>query len=254
MTIFDDYREMAWPYRWSGRLHIARIAGGTPSDKRVAESWIRSKYTDKDELVVESVAKAMAERGITKEEATQLVDQLKHLNGFRRIRCPQCMYAETVCEDGQHQLYIEGRQLKASLKEAASVAANSGKITTKGYGNPDNKSYLKGLSSWLPEHVFVLQDRLPLQRYNQDSTVFMPVFEASSIEQRFVHTWRGTGIQYEEMVNECDIDFTVVTDYEFSAEQWAMIWLTGEKEGIGASRSQGYGTYEITKWEPIKDS
>lgn len=33
------------------------------------------------------------------------------------------------------------------------------------------------------------------------------------------------------------------------AEQWAMIWLTGEQQGIGATRSQGYGRYTVTRWE-----
>ena len=31
-----------------------------------------------------------------------------------------------------------------------------------------------------------------------------------------------------------------------------MIWLTAERMGIGASRSQGFGKFEIVKWEPVK--
>jgi hypothetical protein len=49
-----------------------------------------------------------------------------------------------------------------------------------------------------------------------------------------------------------DIPFTVRTDWELSPEQWAMIWLTGQEQGIGASRSQGYGRYTVTKWEPTR--
>ena len=30
-----------------------------------------------------------------------------------------------------------------------------------------------------------------------------------------------------------------------------MIWLTGEQQGIGASRSQGFGRYEVTGWERL---
>jgi hypothetical protein len=45
------------------------------------------------------------------------------------------------------------------------------------------------------------------------------------------------------------LDFTIATDWDFSQEEWATIWLTGEKQGIGATRSQGYGEYVVTKWE-----
>jgi hypothetical protein len=222
-SIFASYQTKAWPYRFAGTLHIGTIAGGTPSDDKVAEAWLKTKLADKDELIREAVAKTMVERGINAEEAAKEVDSLKHLNGFKRD------------ETG---LYIEGRQLKAGLKEAVNIAANAGKITAKGWGKPDNDNYKKGIKAWFPEHVFVLEDRLHLG-----------VAEPSGIVQRFVHTPRGTGIQYEEYVEDAKISFTVVTDHDFTAEQWAMIWLTGEQQGIGASRSQGFGRYEVTGWE-----
>lgn len=62
---------------------------------------------------------------------------------------------------------------------------------------------------------------------------------------------RGTGIQYEEYVTDAVIGFTVLTDHKFTDEQWAMIWLTGEQQGLGATRSQGYGRYTVTEWTSI---
>ena len=224
-SIFASYQTKAWPHRFAGTLHVATIAGGCPSDDKVAESWLKTKLADKDDLIREAVAKTMVDRGITAEEAAKEVDSLKHLNGFKR---------------DEHGLYIEGRQLKAALKEAVNIAANAGKITTKGWGNPDNKNYAKGIKAWFPEHVFVLEDRLPLG-----------VAEPTGIVQRFVHTPRGTGIQYEEYVEDAKVSFTIVTDHDFTADQWAMIWLTGEQQGIGASRSQGFGRYEVTTWERL---
>ena len=225
-SVFASYQAKAWPYRFAGTLHIGTIAGGTPSDDKVAEAWLRTKLADKDDLIREAVAKTMVERGIDAEEAAREVDSLQHLTGFKR--------------DPETGLYIEGRQLKAGLKEAVNIAANAGKITTKGWGDPDNANYKKGIKAWFPEHVFVLEDRLPLG-----------VTEPTGIVQRFVHTPRGTGIQYEEYVEDAKVGFTVVTDYDFTAEQWAMIWLTGEQQGIGASRSQGFGRYEVTGWERL---
>jgi hypothetical protein len=31
-----------------------------------------------------------------------------------------------------------------------------------------------------------------------------------------------------------------------------MIWLTAEQLGIGATRSQGYGRFVLTRWERLK--
>jgi hypothetical protein len=219
VSVFAKYQKDAYPYRFAGQLHVGTIAGGTPTDPRVAEGWLKTKLgVDKDDLIREMVATTMVERGVTADEATKLVDEQKHLNGFKR---------------DEHGLYIEGRQLKAALKEAASVAVAAGKLTARGWGKTN-----KGLLSYLAEHVFVVEDRLHLG-----------VNEASGINQRFVHTFRGTGIQYEEYVTDAKIDFTVIADHDFSEKEWAAIWLCGEQQGIGASRSQGYGRYEVTRWD-----
>jgi len=217
-SVFAKFNAKSWPYRFTGTLLVGTIAGGTPTDQRVAEGWLKTKLGAKDDLLREMVAEVMAERGVTADEAATIVDAQKHLNGFKRD------------EDG---LYIEGRQLKAALKEAASVAVAAGKLDMRGWGKTN-----KGLLSFLAEHVHVIEDKLHLG-----------VTEASGITQRFVHTFRGTGIQYEEYVTDAKISFTVETDYKFTDEQWAHIWLTGERQGIGASRSQGFGKYTVTSWD-----
>jgi len=217
-SVFARYNKTSWPHRFAGTLLVGTIAGGTPTDQKVAEGWLKTKLGAKDDLLREMVAETMAERGVTADEAAKLVDAQKHLNGFKRD------------EDG---LFIEGRQLKAALKEAASVAVAAGKLEMRGWGKTN-----KGLLSFLAEHVHVIEDKLHLG-----------VTEASGITQRFVHTFRGTGIQYEEYVTDAKIAFTVETDYKFTDEQWAHIWLTGERQGIGASRSQGFGKYTVTSWD-----
>ncbi len=219
MSVFDRYRKDSYPHQFSGTLHVGVICGGTPTDPKVAEGWLRTKLgIDKDDQIRQMVAETMVERGVTVDEATELVNAQKNLNGFRRD------------ESG---LYIEGRQLKAALKEAASIAVAAGKLTQRGWGKTN-----KGLLGYLAEHVFVVEDRLHLG-----------VADATGIAQRFVHTFRGTGIQYEEYVEDAKVDFTVIADHDFSDKEWAQIWLCGEQNGIGASRSQGYGRYEVTRWE-----
>jgi hypothetical protein len=222
MSVFAKYSNEMFPYRFAGQLVVGTIAGGTPTDPKVAEGWLKTKLgIDRDDLIREKVAEVMVERGVTADEATKLVDEQKHLNGFKR---------------DDNGLYIEGRQLKAAIKEAASVAVAAGKLNARGWGKTN-----KGLLGYLAEHVFVVEERL-----------YLGVTEASGINQRFVHTFRGSGIQYEEYVSDAKIEFTVMADHEFTPKEWAAIWLCGEQQGIGASRSQGYGRYEVTRWDPIK--
>lgn len=221
MSVFANYRDKAFPFVFSGTLAVGTIAGGTPTDPKVAEGWLKTKLGDKDDLIREMVATTMVERGVSADEAAKLVDEYKHLNGFKRD------------QDG---LYIEGRQLKAALKEAASVAMAADKLKSRGWGKTN-----KGLVSYMAEHVFVVEDRL-----------YLGVMEATGINQRFVHTFRGSGIQYEEFVTNAVINFTLISDHDFSPEEWAMIWLCGEQQGIGASRSQGFGRYEVVRWDRVK--
>lgn len=223
---FDKFRKDAWPYQFHGELVVRNLAGTIPSDPRVTEGWLRTKFQDNDDLIRKLVVETAVERGVSVDEAIDRVDELRHLNGFKR---------------DENGLYYEGRQLKAMLKEAASVAANAGKLSTKGWGNPDNAAYKKQLKGWFPEHVHVLEDHLSLG-----------CDEPSGIEQRFIHSRHGSAIQYEEVVHEATLRFTVVTDYEFKERDWAMIWLTGEQEGIGGSRPQGCGRFTMTVWEPTK--
>jgi len=220
-SAFAKYEAKAWPHRYHGTMHIHTIAGGVPSDPKVAEGWLRTKLGTGDDLIRQQVAEVMAERNVDAEEAAKIVDTMKHLNGFKR--------------DPQRGLYIEGRQLKAAIKEAASVAAAAGKLPLRSWGQTN-----KGLIGFVAEHVGVVEDRL-----------YLGVTEPTGVNQRFVHTFRGSGIQYEEYCEDVTVDFTVITDHAFTDEQWAMIWLTGGQQGIGATRSQGYGRYTVTKWAKV---
>jgi hypothetical protein len=219
VSVFEKYRPIAYPYSFTVALRVGRIAGGIPTDPKVAEGWLKTKLgVAKDDLIRDMVAEVMLERGISAEEATAQVNADRNLNGFKR---------------NKSGLYIEGRQAKAAIKEAANVR------WPKDRWGPSRK----GTLSFFAEHVFVQEDILQLG-----------VDEPTGVAQRFVHTWRGSAIQYEEFVDNAELAFTVVTDYEFTAEQWGLLWLTGEQQGIGASRSQGYGRYEVTGWRKIKEA
>jgi len=224
-SVFQKYAVRAYPYRFAGELQIARLVGGVPSDENIIAGWVKTKLALKDDLIRQAVAEVMAERGISAEDAATVVAETLTLNGFKR--------------DPDHGLYIEGRQLKAALKAAAVIAMSVDKIPRR-WGQTK-----KGVEAFVAEHIGVIEDRL----YIANGT--KPCKEPTGVQRRFVHTFRGSAIQDEEYVENATVQFTVECDHEFSEEEWAMIWLTAERQGIGASKSQGYGRFVITRWEPV---
>lgn len=224
-SIFAQYEPRGYPWKYRGHIVVDLLAGGTPTNPDVAAGWIKAKgYKDlKDELIANEVANVMAERGVTEDEAINQVAENRHLSGFKRDR-----------ETGE--LYIEGRQLKACVKEACSVAADVGKLPVRGLG----QNAKKGVKSFVAEHIFICERRL-----------YLGVDKPTDVLQSFVHTFRGSGIQYTEVIESAEFDFTVETDREFEEEFWAQLWLTAQRQGVGATRSQGYGTFTVTEWERI---
>lgn len=246
-NVFADLQDRVYPFKFAGELQIEQLMGGTPSDPKVAEGWLKSRMgIDKDEILQEKVAEVMAARQLSEADALEEVAKLKHLNGFKRERCSNCP-EDALCGSGKHQLYIEGRHLKAAIKEAASVARSVDNLSSR-YGATN-----KGTLSFVAEHIVVQEDRLYLYKKDPATGKTVPVYEPDGIQQSFPRNpiTRQTGIQYTEYVTDAIIGFTILSDYAWTREEWGAIWLTGGNQGIGASRSQGYGRYNIIEWEMI---
>lgn len=233
-SVFADIRDRSFKYRYHGTIEVGTLVGGIPSDPNVARGWLETKLktSTTEERIQQMVSEVMVERKVTAAEALDIVNTKKNLNGFKRA-----MSTDNVDLEGV--LYYEARQLKAALKEAVSVAVAADKIKQQGWGTTR-----KWISGFFPEHVFILEEKLYLR--HRDGT---PVIEPTDILQQFVHTRFGSSIQYQEYVTDVQFNFTVVADYLFTDQDWGMIWTTGELNGLGASRSQGYGTYKVIKWE-----
>jgi hypothetical protein len=187
----------------------------------VAEAWLRAKGNVKDHLLTQAVAEIMAERNVDENTAITEVIEKGHLTGFK--------------SDPERGLYIEGRQLKACIKEAASVATAVEKLPDR-WGKTR-----KGTLGFVSEHIFVVEDRL-----------YLGLDEPSEVRQSFVHTFRGSGIQYTELAEDVEIGFTIESDYDFKESEWGALWLTAERQGVGAARSQGFGRFVTVEWEPLK--
>jgi hypothetical protein len=243
-NVFRAYQDEIYKYKFDGRIVVDQLMGGTPSDPKVAEGWLKTKMgLDKDTIIQNAVAEVMAQRNVTEGEALKEIDSKRHLNGFKRERCPNCP-EKGLC-GGTHPLIIEGRHMKAMLKEAASVARSVNNLPAR-MGSTN-----KGVLSFVAEHVIVVEKTLIVGVKDHATGKVVDAIEPTDILQSFPKNpiTKQTGIQYCEFVENAHIDFTVVSDYDFTEQEWAAMWITGGNQGIGASRSQGYGRFEITKWD-----
>lgn len=228
--VFAKYAGEVWKHTYEVTLKLRDIAGGVPSDPKVAEGWIKSKVKDstKSDRIQQAVQQMMAERNLTEAQAVEELNKHRNVNGFWR--------------DGTTgQLYIEGRQVKAALKEAVSVAVAAGNLEARKWGKTN-----KGAISFAAEHIQVMTGQVLL--YHEDWT---PMKEATRVLQTFPVNpiTKQTGIQYTEVCENALAMFRVATDCEdFSEEAWATIFLTGGLQGLGASRSQDHGRYEVIEW------
>lgn len=228
-SVFAQYQSQNFRYRYSGTLHLDSIAGGTPLDPAMLERHIGTKLDAPDNIVRDAVQEIILETGKSLEEAIEEAAKMKGLVGF---------YSDP-------NFYIPGANFKAGIVESACIAASTGRVEARGWGKTN-----AGIKKFLSEHVFVIENRLYLQKDGQ------PVTEPSETAQSFIHkVLPGKGpisaIQYTQVVYDADLSFTVETDFEFDEPTWAAIWLTAEKEGFGAARKRGYGTGEMVKWEPV---
>lgn len=220
-SAFQKYESKCYPFQFEVEIHIPVIAGGVASDPNVAKGWLKSRLANSDALLAQMVLETMEEIGCTEEEAFERA-AMANLTVFKRD------------EDG---LYLEGRCLKACLKESAVVAANAGHYAALGWGSPTDKNYKKGIKGWFPEHVFVKDDRL---HFGVDAP--------SGINQRAISVRERSALKYEEFVEDVTITAHIETDFNFKEEQWAAIWLTAQRQGLGASRSQGFGVFTVVEW------
>lgn len=230
-SVFAKYQQQNYPYRFRGALLVHSIAGGVPMDPNVYEGHLKRKLTPggNDAAIASEVFAMIAENNMTRDEAIAAYAG-KGLVGFRR--------------DPEHGLWYPGASLKAAIKESASIAAAEGRIKARGWGQT---SHNKGILSWLAEHLFVVEDRLYLG-VDRDSPQVR-------VEQSFIHKVTPKGLvsaaQKTEIAEDVTIRFTVETDHDLPEADWAAIWLTAERNGIGAARKMGYGTFEVVEWEAV---
>lgn len=219
-SVFAKYTPKVYKHVWTATLVVDELHGGTPTDRNQIRGWIKKNLGEKNpDKLSDMVAETMVELGLSEDEAIEKVAGTVGRSAFKRS------------ESGE--LFIEGRQVKACLKEAASVAVQAKTLKQEGWGKTG-----KHLTNFFNEHFFVLEDRIGLG-----------VTEPSGVHERFVQTPRfGSAYKSEEFVSDAKVTLTVASDFVWPKDFWPIVWTVAEKIGLGASRSMGFGQFKVVDW------
>lgn len=224
-TPFDEYRV---------KIKIGTIAGGTPKHKDLLKGWINA--TNK-ELSDEERAKLVE---ATAEELPDLSEEkeAKSWVGFKSD------------DDG---LYIDGRQLKAMLKESANIIKKIAPSRVDKKKNPKGIG-ITAFKSKVADHVFVVERKVHLKRDGEF------IKEADVLDERPIHVMTAQGprssIKRTDLVHGATVEFTIrrVDDIAVTEKALYAILSYCQYVGLGADRSQGMGTFKVVEMEKSKES
>lgn len=246
MGIFDNQADMFTTYAATIRFRD-RLMGGTPKNPKIIEGWLRSKAgIEQEEEIRRATLRTLLELGadVTPdmsfeelEKASEALAASRQTNGFKI---------------GEQGLYLESRTVKAMLKESVNIlyphgSGKWGSRRTTGRDGAEKEVGGKGAKSFIAERVFVSPDKLWLGRTDPDG-----------VEMFIGHVMGPKGPQstltYHEYVGGAVVDLSImVLRDEVRAEYWPEIWVHAQENGLGALRSQGFGRFDIERWEPVKE-
>lgn len=234
------------------------VVGGVPSDRSVIEKWIASRLEIGDEQLDELIEQTRASRedknfASTAEaiDAVMSSDLAPSVNGFVRN------------SDGQ--LCLEGRTIKAGLKEWANSAYPGTEFPGK---TGIAKGFRKGLMSTLVERVFVPTSLVPLQVrdlgnmeklvgvFDRDVAAEKSAGAVAWVEERIKHVMTPQGprssINRVEVIKNATVIFPVICRDDFLERKvWGRIWQAGEEIGLGSDRGRSDGQFDLTSWEKV---
>jgi hypothetical protein len=216
-----------------GAIFTALVVGGIPQKPEIIESWLRQRILGGDQELAIMLRKTLADLNIEiAEDATreEIIEAAKNIaaarngNTFRRNGCGLALAAYNV---------------KAMLKEATAI------LYPGGNGGHKWGATKKSPKSLLAERVFVDDYLIPLGKEEPDGTMIQVGHPDTPQGKRATLT-------YYDYCVQPGISFTVSSSEDIiTREQWERILVQGQRLGMGALRSMGYGQFKITDFAPV---
>lgn len=251
--IFDHYRDEVFATYALELRFRDRVVGGIPANRKLIEAWLRTKMgiTAEEEvqaLTVETLKELGLESDGVFEEgqpqtfeniaaASEAIAKKSHLTMFKR---------------DDRGLYLESRIVKAMLKEQVAVLyPGSVAAATDRERDAELKQHRwgqtgKGPRSAIAEWVAIEPDRIHLG-----------VMEPTGIDLSVGHITGPQGprstLDLYEYVERAAIGFTVMVLQDRVRDlYWPHIWVAAQEGGLGSKRSQGFGRFDVLRWERIR--
>ena len=207
-----------------------RVIGGVPAvgidpengdkDRNLLEVWLRKNLADKmtDEQIEEQVE-------LTYDEAYKDTEE----------------EATTTFKSDEFGIYIEGRQVKAMLKEVGKRLGFGKAVAGK------RKSLRQDLHEALhidEDAIYLMRDSACLQA--PDGYEVRPVQVMTAMGPR-------TAIKKSAFVERAEVEFTVriLNMVELKEKHLKQILAHSQDQALGADRSQGFGKFEVIEFEAI---
>jgi hypothetical protein len=212
---------------------VGNVCGGVPQKPELIEAWLTKRILGGDEELLIALRKTLVDLEVevaqdaTREEMIAAAKQIaatRNGNTFRR--------------DG-NGLFLSAYQVKAMLKEGTNIAFPYERGRTE-WGK--TKKTPRG---FLAEHVFVDDDRVHLERATPDGTL---------MQVGKVNGPRGprSTLTYYDYATQPVISFTCASlNDEITPDQWQTVLLVGQRQGLGAMRSLGYGQFRVTGFDRL---
>lgn len=226
-TVFTQYRVQVKFTEW--------VLGGIPKNPEQMEGWLRQRIMGGDEELALQLRRTLDEMDIevpVDASRADLIAAAKKIaaenkgNGFRR---------------SEGQLCLASYNPKAMLKEATSILYPYGAPDGKGKKGYTNKAFL----AFLSERIFVDPYAIPLGRTEPDGTMLQVGHISGPRGKRSTLTYFDYCVQPE-------IEFTLSSSEDMiTREEWERILVQGQRLGMGANRSLGYGQFKVTGFERV---
>jgi hypothetical protein len=235
MGIWDEEVKL-WYYAAMTIKMRDKLMAGVPRDPNIIEGWMRTKagISSGTEEMRQALLTTLRELGIAVDEQMtfeELVDASEALAGVK---------STNAFKRDETGLYIEGRQIKAAIKENVNILFAKQKWGKTG----------KGPRGYTAERVFVVEDRIHLGRKEPDGTDLIIGHVTGPAGPR-------STLAYHEYVQGAELTFHIMemrVDAEgrsLDPDHWKMLWVSAQENGIGALRSQGHGRFDVIHYQDV---
>jgi hypothetical protein len=231
--LYKKFKKTGWnPFEtYKVKLHLRDLVGGIPQQAELVEAWVNSKCKSKTDEQREEIRDAHLEK------LGELTDGARESKGigFHRLN---------------GELVIEGRQVKAMLKEVANIIKD---IAPTSF-TPNSKMKMEDLGvpalrKKASEQLFVEEEFIPIGRKEPDEIREKPIHVMTRQGQR-------DSIKVYEICHDVDIEFTLhrmkgAGKMALPEATMVAILEYGKKIGLGADRSQGRGLFEVVEIKKV---